>query len=299
LVDRAYSPPAVAGQSELQAISCPTVTACIATGVTYGAGPVQYAVAMSWDGTVWTSMALPNVPAAGRNHYDVRAVDCLSPTWCKAAADSFSADVPFFLTLNGATWTVDPAATFPANTQYAMFKKISCFSQSFCAAVGNYVPANHGSYSYSLAEEWNGKEWRSDTVPVNASELLSVSCPTAKNCTAAGTHNNVADHDFNAIIEHKNSTLWTSGGVPSAGGYSESGITDITCSSNTSCIGVGYRSNAKTYADYAATLTGSKWTFDVIPSGYDLGALSCPTTTFCMDIGTEAGNQIPVAASRG
>jgi len=84
---------------------------------------------------------------------------------------------------------------------------VSCTSSSFCQAVGSY---SAGNSAWTLAEEWNGKEWvhLSTYYPPEGehSELLSVSCTSTTFCMSVGKY--ITGTKTISLAEYWNGAEW-------------------------------------------------------------------------------------------
>lgn len=95
--------------------------------------------------------------------------------------------VPFAERWSGAEWVVQTVPS-PAETKYSSVQGVSCVTGSACTIVGT-------SYASSLkfvtlAEQWNGAEWKIQPTPNNekGEGWLSggVSCSSSTMCAAVG-----------------------------------------------------------------------------------------------------------------
>jgi hypothetical protein len=94
------------------------------------------------------------------------------------------------------SWKVQ-ATPSPSAALYAQLSGVSCASAGNCIAVGSYNI--YGGDSVPLAERWDGTVWALQNThrPPGASadnsfsDLAGVSCVSAYNCTAVGSHGNL------------------------------------------------------------------------------------------------------------
>jgi hypothetical protein len=146
---------------QLEGISCPTTTFCVAVGalggVTDNAGYSQPLSAMWKDGT-WTLRNVPN--PAGADGTSLQGVSCTSPSWCMAVgqAERLRGSSPAHAVVwNGASWvpsTVQGSA-LGAN-DFDDLDGVSCTTPDWCIAVGFSESSSHEA---SLAATWNGHAW--------------------------------------------------------------------------------------------------------------------------------------------
>ena len=101
-------------------------------------------------------------------------------------------------------------------------------------AVGSYV--KKGTYeNLALAETWNGVVWKiqSSHVPTtSASELWSVSCTRAAECTAVGYKGSLT------LAEGWNGNRWYIQSTPSLGKAYTSEFYGVSCVGSGTCVAV-------------------------------------------------------------
>ncbi len=140
------------GYGNLDAVSCPTATDCVAVD---DSGHV-----MTWNGSTWSA---PAAIAAADPVFNPSALSCASASWCMAAGGGDS------WVYSGGTWTQAPTGNGD--------QSVSCPTPAFCAAVDGGGDAS----------EWNGSTW-SDPVQIDTSQPInggmSVSCVSASFCEA-------------------------------------------------------------------------------------------------------------------
>jgi YD repeat-containing protein len=150
---------------------------------------VPQALAEHFDGSTWSTAALPSYPRS------LIAVSCPSSSFC-AALGAEGMRVERF---DGSAWSAETAPQPPAGYS-AYLKAISCTSSTACTAVGHYTPKSESEWwwwnSAPLAEHFDGSAWAAEqtTDPAEVFEhdewhegyLHSVSCSTASACAATG-----------------------------------------------------------------------------------------------------------------
>jgi hypothetical protein len=181
------------GGAGLQAISCPTVSSCLAVGF----GNADY-----WNGTTWTAETLAS--PGGTATAFLSGVSCTGPASCTAAGFYNTADGRATLAeyWNGSTWTIQPTSNKGKSTQDEL-EAVSCSTATSCAATGQYTGT--GKVTKSLAEYWNGSTWAIQATPNPAGTTLAalygVSCPApATPCTAAGDYS-TATKSYRTLAE--------------------------------------------------------------------------------------------------
>jgi len=150
LIRQQSAQPASKDPSNIEGVSCPAASGCIAVGDIF-----NQPVAQKWNGTSWAEMTVPDTDGA-----QLRGVSCTAVTACT--------DVGYHLSkllaerLKGTTWTVQSTPPPPSATG-AGFQAVSCFLATSCVAVGQY---GTGQYeNLSLAERWNGTHWTVQPTP--------------------------------------------------------------------------------------------------------------------------------------
>jgi hypothetical protein len=204
------SNPTGASQSTLSGVSCTSASACTAVGnYTNSAGRVL-TLAERWDGSAWTIQQTAN-PGVSTKYWVpnvLTGVSCTTSTACTAVGwdrlDGCSIfhcyiDATLAEGWDGASWTVQsglPGYRFPIPVALV---GVSCSAAAACAAVGS----NNGS---TLAAGWNGTTWATQSTPnpsgATSSDLASVSCASATECTAVG-------QSGGTLAEAWNGTTWT------------------------------------------------------------------------------------------
>src|SRR6476620_10340741 len=92
------TPPAIPYINELTGVSCATADMCIAVGANN--------LLEEWDGTSWTTVALPTDPGGVGN---LNAVSCSSSTFCMAVGTvGAGPSYPQTFRFDGTSWTELP-----------------------------------------------------------------------------------------------------------------------------------------------------------------------------------------------
>ena len=278
----------------LQAVSCPSASACLAVGAT-GSHPTA-AIAESWNGTSWTTTTPSAAPSKVASS-SLQAVSCTSATACMAVGfwdDGSGAQHILAESWNGTGWTVYFVPD-PVGSQFPALTGVSCTSATYCEAVGSYFdPATQTNGD--LAEVWDGQGWAIQ--PTHAAfskmdfELASVSCSSSSSCLAVGHYVSLfgsAAH-FATWAERWDGTSW-SGTFPDVEG-TLSNLTGVSCATATAdCTTVGeYQDASGTEFPLAERWNGSSWSLQfpaasAVVTGMRLSAVSCPAVTACMAVG--------------
>ncbi len=200
------------GAGELDGVSCPSVTACVAVGVTplIGKpaplpGSSEIPFAERWDGKHWTVNTLP-VPA-GATEITLGGVSCTSSSACTAVgfySDPGGAVLHVLAeSLNGTSWSIQDT---PDPTGHrGLLNAVSCTGPRACTAVGSIDLRRGRGYGRTLAERWNGIRWRIQRTPdphkAQQPFLTSVSCTRTAACTAVGDYNQPSKRIQGSFVE--------------------------------------------------------------------------------------------------
>jgi hypothetical protein len=181
------------------------------------------------------------------------------------------------LILNAGTWNTAPLVEPGGALQ---LNGVSCFSESFCMAVGE---SSTGSVTPSnvvgVIEEWDGSAWSMVPNPQSSGVnvwLSSVSCPSASSCFAVGQ-----DGTDGGFIDTWDGASWTMS-------FNQQGLSlsAVSCTTPATCVTVGAGSSNSLYS---AVLSSGTWAAESVPDpGGDgfLNDVSCASPTFCMAVGS-------------
>lgn len=226
-------------------------------------------------------------------------------------------------------WSVVPSGSPPGAPTGSLFDVV-CPTASSCFAVGGYTT---GSGARPLAEHWNGTRWSAMPFPTGSGFLRSIACASTTSCLALGPGTKTARWDGTTwtsvaiadpgvpvvlvsvacptetscflvgsklgargaqatLIERWDGAKWSIVPSPNSGGTTDV-LQDVSCSSPTSCVAVGYISG-----EPAETLIvqwdGDAWSIVETPGPSDLPdggsemvltSVSCPDETTCIAAG--------------
>jgi hypothetical protein len=134
-------PPQPVLSSVLNAVSCTSITACVAVG-DFGTIPGKQTLAESLSGTTWAVQTTPNPIGAGTSI--LNGVSCASVTACIAVGDSTSfagAETTLAEGLSGTTWALQTSPN-PTGGSNNTLNGLSCTSATACNAVGSYTDSS-------------------------------------------------------------------------------------------------------------------------------------------------------------
>jgi hypothetical protein len=251
-------PPAGSYFTELNAISCPTTSLCLAAGdYTTNAGEVP--LVERWTAGTWTRDTLSMPPGAPDSY--LNGIACPSAGQCAAVGTHFTASTMEGLIeqLSGATWT---DRTAPGSTG-GFLNDVSCPTTTACEAIGV-------GPSGTLAERWAGGSWVPAVPPepknVSSAGLYGVSCASATQCVATGQSLSPISPDV-AFIDTLNPS-WTMT-AQTGSGFGIAQLNDVSCwptaTKAPSCALLGDTTASRaTQRPLSVFLTGTKWT--IIPT---------------------------------
>ena len=293
--------PTLAGEKAygLNAVSCPSTTACTAVGNYVSASGRQLTFSEVWSGATWV-IQKPVNPTGGSSDV-LDSVSCTSSSVCTAVGSYNSYVNGQFQSMglaevwNGATWSVQSISA-PAGHGAFGLTSVSCSAISSCIATGWYSATPYSYYgSVPLAMQWNGVGWTQLTlaVPVDASSfgesVASVSCSSATTCTAVGSYFSSANGPT-PLVERWNGTAWAiqAAARPPSGYYPT--MTSVSCSGTSTCESVGWYYSTSGEAALAEAWDGTAWTVQAVPSpanaaAVSLTAISCATAVACSATG--------------
>lgn len=177
-------------QNVLDGVSCTSSTHCVAVGHKESTAGSATTLAMTWNGTRWSTQTTPN--PAGALSSSAMAVSCTSSTFCVAVGvyQVVSGPLGFAMHWDGSSWSLK-SVKLPGETNFGWLEGVSCTSSSFCMGVGAYEKIGQGVFS--MAQKWNGTSWTAEK-PANPgksfNELMGVSCTATNWCKAAGAYIN-------------------------------------------------------------------------------------------------------------
>ncbi len=213
---------------------------------------------------------------------------------------------------SGATWSAQSVPA--ASTGFG--GSIACASASVCESVGQSAGGSGSGGAGGIIGTTDGRTTRSvQSIPATTTGLGDVSCPTTQVCVAAGSDFALPTADGVVLTTSDGGAIWTNGTLPGTGNVNtlscpttldcvalagnqvlastDGAVTwahqsvpssapyypeSLACASATICEIVG------SSAGYT-TNGGTTWTEGALPApvapatGYNLGVVSCPSTT--------------------
>ena len=238
----------------------------------------------------WVKDLPATKPQTNGSHW-LQDVTCLAQ-WCMTVGYHYNSDN--FMTsyvLSNDVWNYKQVPT-PIGGSFPELVGVSCTSTSACTGVGS-VQLEDGSV-IPLAERWNGSSWSPQTVPappttasVPYAILNDISCVSSTECVAVGYFKGkkAADMWLNYSARWKEGQ-WSTLVTPSPENTEEATLSDVSCTSATSCVAVGTTYNNSTGASpVIMTWNGTSWSFQSpARSGGSLAGIDCTSSSFCMAV---------------
>jgi|GEM_PF-1599536 len=195
------------------------------------------------------------------------------------------------LNLKEGIWASDTPAN-PKGALESVLGAIACSTASVCMSVGTY--ATEAPFRSSFSDLWNGSGWTVKTpeVPAEAqgSELLGVSCTSANACTAAGEYISNETKEM-ALVDRWNGSEWKKQTAPNPTKATATRLNDVSCSSSSSCLAVGYDLNGTGEREPVGEIwNGTSWSLQSVPGpskgkGARLQSLWCTSSSACTAVG--------------
>jgi hypothetical protein len=268
--------PTITGNAELNDVSCPSASFCVAAGLT---GDPVHPLIESWNGKAWSIVSTPSAPYA-----EFWSVSCRSGGFCVAVGFTTLSNgdtTPLAESWNGTKWSIMSTPTGSSGELVG----VSCASASMCSAVGSQANGEGGTENF--AETWNGSAWSIASTPPylggDVGDLLNgVSCPSSSYCVADGEYGFVPMYP---LIESWNGTKWS---IMTSPAKSNGSLTEVSCASVSSCVAAG------TYMDsdgnnhlYAQSWNGKSWsaTPAATPEYAEFNDVACVSATDCTGAG--------------
>lgn len=247
-------------QGYLSGVACLTTKFCVAVGGRGGpheVGEVSALVEL-WNGAVWRGQAVPQ-PGYSQG---LSAVSCAAAAACTAVGNYYAAPRhphpgdyhgPYALVerWDGRRWLQQQTPNLLAyGPPWGLqFRGVSCPTDSWCMAVGEYGPGGQG-FVAPFVERWNGGRWHvglSGMPPFGTSRsslswdggLWGVSCATVGSCVAVGVAG-YADALGNPHVVFNVSTLLGSRwNVKPTGPAASLSLQAVSCVTVVQCTAVG------------------------------------------------------------
>ncbi len=210
--------PRVVGGDMLTKVACVSAGDCFSIGVENGGTKDAVPLVERWDGTAWSLVATPAVPAA-----DLESISCPSATSCFIVGIKDSASGlgrPLIERWDGRAFVLSPGPAIGGQ----LFS-VSCGGPASCVAVGN-------GGGEALLLDLAGGSWHTSPPP-HFADFAATACVSPSNCLAVG-----------AVTAHWDGRAWALGRPAAAYGAVDGGaqgaeLEGLSCPAPTECVGVG------------------------------------------------------------
>jgi len=240
----------------LSAVSCVTVSECVATGGSEEPGSISAPLAATWDGRHW-SWSQPPARADPASTHVLASVSCVTAGYCLAIGNAFgsggSSPAGFTELWNGRGWTQAPAPGEASGVS-----GLSCPLASYCVAVGTRLAAADAGFGQIM----DGTHWTNPAMPWphgTGSSLYAVSC-AGKTCLAVGEAG-AREAAHGAVAEPAalswNGATWTRQATPKGAVGTLRGVTCVTAAD---CVAVGDAQAGPGTRSLAELWNGTAWT---------------------------------------
>jgi hypothetical protein len=195
-----------------------------------------------------------------------------------------------------ADWTAATSSFtyIPTASTTATHIRVSCPSTTWCMDMGY---DDSGAVTVPHAESYATSVTDTSAVAPPSSVYakgIGVSCTSSSDCWGVGFYRTTTQ-DL-GFIEHWNGTAWSNVSFTPPTGTLASSLSDVSCTSSTSCVAVGwFERNGQPRQSLAEVYNGSSWTAmttanPVNFSGSELLGVSCDSSTRCMAVGDYSDN---------
>jgi hypothetical protein len=243
------------GYSSLSGIATITANNIWAAGTSHPSNKIYSKTLIEhWDGTSWSIVPSPNVPAVSNALYGITAVSA-TDIWAVGTAQKYG--MSLIEHWNGTTWRLVAGPTLRGS---AFLNSVAAVSATDIWAVGSGYGGHQGG---TLVEHWNGTKWSivPDAGPVEAT-LYGVSAISATDIWAVGN-----DGASSTLIEHWDGTSWSDVKSPQLSYYNY--LNGVAAVSATDIWAVGEIVNSSGKA-LVENWNGTQWS--VVPSAPAKGA---------------------------
>jgi hypothetical protein len=209
-----------------------------------GTGPNFTPMILHWNGSVWSSVAVPANPGAGP--YLLNAVSRVSASDAWAVGEFRNStpgkDIPMVFHWNGAVWSNVAGVPDPGSSTTQLLS-VKAFSTTDVWAVGFTTNAHRES----LVLHWNGATWTRITTPTGPQDtvLNDVSGSSTNDLWAVGSDSRNNGKFVNSFALHWDGTAWTQVTSPNPDKKVNSllGVDTVNASTNAWMVGATKKKN--------------------------------------------------------
>jgi hypothetical protein len=298
--------------AELNAVSCPSTTLCVAVGEYEGASNAAAPLVVSLTNGVPAQGTTSTLPSGALTNYNQQAylgaIACPTTSFCQATGDFQTAAGTEALTVaiangsaDGASAPVLPGGALTSN-QDAYFNGVSCASATSCLAVGSFTNADgREGLVTPLTDSTPGTSTASSLPNLalttgQGASLNAVSCSSADVCVAAGAYtDSLGGEPFVVTVTGGTPGAAYESALPPGARNTHDGEFDaISCAPAGTCLAVGdYEDSVVGLSPLAVPVSGGVPGTPVtvpVPSGTttyggDFDTVSCVATATCVASG--------------
>lgn len=260
-------PPANVSFSDLNDVSCPATTFCIAVGTAGSSVTHWHPLTERFNGRAFSVIASPSPWGA-----QLLGIACHTARFCLAVGSD--GNDTFSERWNGTGWSALSTPS-PRLVGGDMLTKVACVSTADCFSIG--VENGGTKDAIPLVERWDGTAWSLVATPaVPAADLESISCPSATSCFIVGIKDSASGLG-RPLVEHWDGRAIVLSPVPPIGGQ----LFSVSCGGPASCVAVGNGGGEALLLD----LAGGSWHASPPPRFADFAATACVSPSSCLAVG--------------
>lgn len=258
------------GEGQIDGMSCASPGNCSAVGEystpAARSQPIHPFVVSEVNGTWGSAVKVPGLAAlGGTRQSQLNSVSCASPGNCSAGGylTSKSGQQAFVVSEVNGTWgsaQLVPGLAGPHTI--GAVESVSCTAPGTCGAGGFFVsPPGTGEKAFVVSE--NNGTWGKALRITGITEIFSLSCATAGNCSAVGSSS--------LAVSQKNGTWGKAKAIPGLASLAKGGhanIKSVSCAAPGDCVAGGYVAGAGVGGDravLASQVNGTWGTARLVP----------------------------------
>jgi hypothetical protein len=266
------------GFAKIDSVSCGSAGNCSAGGDYTDSSGHQQAFVVSQVGGTWhKAIEVPGTAALNQSrHAEITSVSCASAGNCSAggAYQHSSTSVQAFVVseVHG-TWHTAikvPGAVALNQSGDAVISSVSCAAAGNCSAGGSYTDSSNNTRAFVVSEvhgTWHKALKVTGTAALNQApftDINSVSCGSAGNCSAGGTYGNNSTESGQAfVVSQVNGTWHKAIEVPGTAALNQAdnaGIGPVSCASAGNCsAGGSYRDSSGFQQAFVVSQVNGTW----------------------------------------
>jgi hypothetical protein len=256
--------------ASLTGVGASSPSDALAVGFSTDSLGTRRAVALHWNGTQWTQVA---VPKATGSELDGVTTPSANDAWAVGLGPGRTAAGGLILHWDGSAWTPVPSPR-PRPHHSGALKAVSADSGSDAWAVGEDLVGSPLQVT-DLALHWDGTSWAKVPVPSPSknSELDAVSADSPSDAWAVGRY--TADQRVRDFVMHWDGHAWTQVPAPAPGVFAELAGVSALASDDVWAVG-GFVANHQTGA-LMLHWNGHAWTQVPVPSQVENSGLDSVT----------------------